>query len=146
MSWENLFSIASTVALAGWLALIFLPRWGRLIQGLRYGIPGLLALAYTILIGLYFFGVEGGGFNSIAEVRKLFTSDPVLLGGWIHYLAFDLFVGTFIAERLDIQKVSRFLQAPILLATFIFGPVGYLLYLGVEVFILAGRSRLAKGV
>ncbi len=41
-------------------------------------------------------------------------SDPVLLAGWIHYLAFDLFVGLWIAAEADKAGMNRFLQAPIL--------------------------------
>ena len=95
---------------------------------LRYGLVGLLSLAYAALIFVFFFRVEGGGFDSIARVRVLFLSDPALLAGWIHYLAFDLFVGVWIALRADAIGVSRLLQTPILLATFIFGPVGLVLF------------------
>ena len=75
-------------------------------------------------------GVEDGGFNSIAEVRALFMSDPVLLAGWVHYLAFDLFLGIWIAEQADRIHIHRIIQAPVLAATFLFGPIGLLLHLG----------------
>ena len=42
---------------------------------------------------------EGGGFGSIAEVRALFANDSALAAGWLHYLAFDLFVGAWIARE-----------------------------------------------
>lgn len=112
----------------GWIALIVLPRWRPLMAALRYGLIGALALAYAALVFVWFFRVEGGGFNSVAEVRALFTSDPVLLAGWLHYLAFDLFVGVWIARRADAIGLSRLLQAPVLVATFMFGPVGLLLF------------------
>jgi hypothetical protein len=124
--WENLFVACNTLVLAPWLALLVLPRWRFLKQGIRFGVIVLLAAVYASLIFTYFFRVEGGGFNSLAEVRRLFASDPVLLAGWVHYLAFDLFIGLWLAERLDAQQVSRFVQAPILLATFMFGPIGLL--------------------
>ncbi|MEO0908688.1 MAG: abscisic acid-deficient protein Aba4 family protein, partial [Pseudomonadota bacterium] len=34
-----------------------------------------------------------------------------------HYLAFDLFVGLWIARDADAKSISRLVQAPILLAT-----------------------------
>jgi hypothetical protein len=126
MIWEALFIACNTLVVAPWLALLVLPRWRCLKQGIRFGVIVLLAAVYASLIFTYFFRAEGGGFNSLAEVRSLFASDPVLLAGWVHYLAFDLFVGLWLAERLDTQQVSRFVQAPILLATFMFGPIGLL--------------------
>jgi hypothetical protein len=125
----EVFSIANTAALAGWAALLLLPRWPALILALRYGLIGALSVAYAVLIMMFFFRVEGGGFNSIAEVRALFLSDGGLLAGWIHYLAFDLFVGMWIAHEADKVGMGRLLQAPILAATFMFGPIGLLMYL-----------------
>lgn len=128
MTFEQGFSLASTLAMAGWAALILLPRWPALLRLLRFGVVGLLSLAYAVLIFVYFFRIEGGGFGSIAEVRLLFLSDGGLLAGWIHYLAFDLFVGLWIAQQADRAALNRLLQAPILVATFMFGPVGLLMY------------------
>ncbi len=128
MDFNSMFSLANLAALAGWIALIFLPRWASLTAALRYGLIGLLSLAYAVLVFLYFFRVEGGGFGSITEVRALFQSDPVLLAGWIHYLAFDLFVGLWIAEQADRSGMSHFLQVPILVLTFMFGPAGLFAY------------------
>ena len=34
-----------------------------------------------------------GGFSSLAAVSTLFADPWVLLAGWTHYLAFDLFIG-----------------------------------------------------
>jgi hypothetical protein len=127
MSWEPLFSAANTLALAAWLGLLVLPRWKLLLQTIRFGVVGLLAAGYSTLVFVYFFRVGGGGFGSLAAVRTLFASDPVLLAGWVHYLAFDLFVGVWLAERLDAQRIARPLQALVLVTTFMFGPLGYLL-------------------
>ena len=46
----------------------------------------------------------------------------------MHYLAFDLFVGLWIAGRADEIGMSRWLQAPILFTTFMFGPAGLLIF------------------
>ena len=130
MDWDFIFSISSTVALGAWAALIVLPRWDWLLEALRFVVVAALSAVYAALVCVYFFRVEGGGFGSLEQVQTLFSSPPVLLAGWIHYLAFDLFVGTWIAERADARGVARLIQAPILAATFMFGPLGYLLYTG----------------
>ena len=128
MTAASVFSLASSTAMAGWLLLILAPRWGALIAFIRFVLIGALSLTYAVLVFVYFFRVEGGGFGSIAEVRALFMSDPVLVAGWVHYLAFDLFIGTWIAVEADKRGWNRLLQAPILVATFMFGPVGLLLF------------------
>ncbi len=125
---ELIFSIANTTALASWVLLVFLPRWSfTRVAILKGTIPLLLSAAYLIVVVL-FFGSAEGGFDSLENVMKLFTNPWVALAGWIHYLAFDLFVGAW--EVRDAQKrgISHFLVIPCLILTFLFGPVGFLLY------------------
>lgn len=138
MNWPTIFSVMSRAAMAGWLVLILAPRrWQTLALLPRHAVPGAIAVLYVALMGAYF-AAAGGGFGSIAEVRRLFDSDPVLVAGWGHYLAFDLLIGTMLADRMDRAGVTRWLQAPVLLTTFLFGPAGWLLGLAVE-----GAARLA---
>ena len=94
---DALFSIANTLALVSWVGLIVLPRWRFVRRALQLFIVAGLCVLYAMLIQGFFFGVEGGGFFSLAAVQKLFTSREVALAGWVHYLAFDLFVGLWIA-------------------------------------------------
>ena len=138
MIWDTLFSIASGFAGLAWIWLIVLPRWNWAVFAVCYCLIGLFCLAYAALILVFFFRVEGGGFNSIAQVRALFSSDPVLVAGWLHYLAFDLVIGLWIVQRLEASAVSRLLQAPILAATFLFGPFGLL----IAYVLLAASARL----
>lgn len=130
--YETLFSASSTLALLSWVVLILAPRRPIVIATLRFGVIGVLAILYAVLAFVHLYTVDGGGFGSIAQVRALFASDGMLVAGWVHYLAFDLFVGTWIAQRLDQFQVSRLIQAPILVATFLFGPVGLLIAIGLE--------------
>jgi hypothetical protein len=126
MTWEQAFTVANAIALLSWIALIAGPRWPILIGVLRYGVIGLIAVAYSIIVALFFFKVEGGGYLTLAEVKRLFSSDAVIVAGWLHVIALDLFAGLWIAERLDGRGIGRLLQAPILVATFMFGPFGLL--------------------
>jgi len=140
MDWELLFSTGGQVAMVGWLILIFAPRrWPVLNVVPRLILPGVLSLGYTVLILVYFARADGG-FGSLAAVKALMASDPVLLAGWVHYLAFDLFVGGWIAVRSDRLGISRVVQAPILIATFLFGPLGLLIHLIMAV-PLGARTR-----
>jgi hypothetical protein len=135
IDWDAWFSMVNLLALIAWVALIFLPRWPALLSGVLYLGVGLLCLIYaTGLIGLLSGLIpnpQGGGadFTTIAGVRSIFGSDAGVTIGWTHYLAFDLFVGLWIARDGDAKNISRFIQAPVLFATFMAGPLGLGLWL-----------------
>jgi Domain of unknown function (DUF4281) len=139
---DLMFRIANGAALLAWVALIALPRWPLLRTGIQLVVVLGLCLLYALLIQLYFFGVQGGGFFSLAAVQRFFTSPAVALAGWVHYLAFDLFVGLWIARRADRLALSRWLQAPLLATTFMFGPIGLLLFVAA---LAVHRWRLPGG-
>ena len=129
---ETVFSITSAGAMVAWVALIaarFIPALRRWVDpAAGYVLPALLSAAYGVLLFSYWSQSDGGGFASLASVSALFAVPEVLLAGWIHYLAFDLFVGGWIARTGSAAGISPLLLTPILLATFLAGPVGYLAY------------------
>lgn len=128
MTADKIFSIANLLALLGWILLIFAPRWkgtGKIV--LSGAIPLLLSVAYLVLIVL-FFGKSEGGFDSLANVMKLFTNEWAVLAGWIHYLAFDLFVGSWEVKDAQSRNISHWFVTPCLLLTFLLGPIGFLIY------------------
>lgn len=130
MGWAAVFGAVNLLALIAWTALILLPRWPALLAAVLYLGVGLLCLVYaTGLIGVVsgLIPNPGGGgadFTSIAGIRAIFATDAGVTIGWTHYLAFDLFVGLWIARDGDAKNISRFIQAPVLLATFLAGPLG----------------------
>ena len=131
---EVMFGWAGQAAMIGWLILIFLPRrWPLLLFVPRYLIPFGLSLLYAGLALAHFFTIEGGGYSSLEEVGALLSKDEMLLAGWVHYLAFDLFIGGWIAVEADKIGLNRLIQAPILILTFMFGPVGLALFLAMRV-------------
>jgi len=129
---DQLFTWAGQAVFYGWLILIFLPRIKTLFFIPQYLIPITVGLLYSGLM-LAHYSNSDGGFGSIADVRTLFKSDFILLAGWIHYLAFDLFVGAWIAKKADVIGLSRLIQAPILMATYMFGPIGLVLFFSIRV-------------
>lgn len=135
MGWAFVFGAVNLLALVAWAALILLPRWPALLSAVLYLGVGLLCVAYaTGLIGVLSGLIpnpQGGGadFSTIAGVRAIFSSDAGVTIGWTHYLAFDLFVGLWIARDGDAKDISRFVQAPILFATLMAGPLGLGLWL-----------------
>lgn len=127
------FSLAGLIAMAGWLALsvsLFAPSVREPIwRTTALVIPATLALAYILLIAEGLGAASRGGFGSIEEVRALFANDSALAAGWLHYLAFDLFVGTWIARRGIDEAMPALLLLPCFALTFLFGPAGLLLFL-----------------
>lgn len=148
MNWDALFGSTNLLAMLCWAGLIFLPRRPLVLSTILYLGTGLLCLLYAfglvaILTGLVdpAGGSGGGNFSSIEGVRAIFASDGGVAIGWIHYLAFDLFVGLWIARDGDDKEISRFVQAPILLATFLAGPLGLFVWL----IIRERRARMRPG-
>ena len=139
---ETLFSLGGLLAMAGWLGLLVALFVGGA-RGLAWpaaqiAIPAVLAAAYVALIiqGRSAFG--SGGFGSIEEVRALFSNDSALAAGWLHYLAFDLFVGAWISRDGLGRGVPALLILPCLLLAFLFGPAGLLLYFALR--LIAGGA------
>jgi hypothetical protein len=146
MDWGMVFNGVNLLALIAWAGLILLPRWPALLSAVLFIGVGLLCLIYAIgLIGVVSgaFPNQGGGadFTTIAGVRAIFASDAGVAIGWTHYLAFDLFVGLWIARDGDAKSVSRLIQAPVLLATFMAGPLGLLVWLVLREPIARKRGR-----
>jgi hypothetical protein len=140
-AWEFVFNAVNLLALIGWAALILLPRWPALLSAVLYLGVGLLCVVYACgLIGVVSgllptgggAGAGGADFSTIAGVRAIFASDAGVTIGWTHYLAFDLFVGLWIARDGDAKGISRFVQAPILFATLMAGPLGLLVWLALR--------------
>jgi len=128
MSAEQLFTTANTTALAGWLVLAWaIFRKNEYLRDQVAGrwMPLAFSALYTVLI-IFFFGAAEGGFDTLANVQRLFTSPWAALAGWVHYLAFDLFIGALIAKRFIKAGMSRLWLVPLLPATFLFGPIGLL--------------------
>jgi hypothetical protein len=130
MTSETVFSIANMVALLSWVVLLLAvwrkSNWLRDDVLGRY-VPLALAVLYTALI-VFFFGKAQSGFDTLANVQLLFTSPWAALAGWVHYLAFDLFVGCWIARQTMTVGLPRWPLVIILPLTFMFGPMGLLAF------------------
>ena len=127
---DLVFSLASGLALASWLALAASPARMPWAPRVRFAagrvVPAILAVAYVALFAAT--GMGDGGYDSVAAVQRLFAVPGLLLAGWLHYLAFDLFVGAWIAEHAGRLGVPHLLVLPVLALTFMFGPAGLLAF------------------
>ena len=135
MNWDLIFTITNNYALLMWLILAFAPRRTAIMTGIFYGGVGLLAGTYAVIVIPMMTGqIDGdsGGipdFSTLAGVQQLLSSPGGATIGWIHYLAFDLFVGLWVARNADKYGFARWLQVPILFFVLMLGPLGLVLYL-----------------
>ena len=72
---------------------------------------------------------DGGSFRTLSEVASLFARPEVALVGWVHYLAFDLFIGGWQVQTANRLQLPNLILLPALLLTMILGPVGLLFFL-----------------
>ena len=144
---DLIFRMANALALVAWVALaasLWIPRRA---PGLRLfagrAVPLAFAVVYVLLFGSH--GMGGGGFDSLAAVQRLLAVPALLTAGWLHYLAFDLFVGAWIAEQAGALALPAWLVLPVLALTFLFGPAGLLAFVLLRrAFQRAGAQRPAR--
>ena len=151
MNWDLLFSLTNAVAMIGWVMLAVRPRTPVTLSIVLYLGVGLLCFAYFALVAASLAGLVDPARlpgtpepnlldYSISGLRPLFLSDGGIVIGWTHYLAFDLFVGLWIARDADAKGVGRLAQLPFLFMTLMAGPIGLLAWLGFRG--LAGRRAI----
>lgn len=141
MTTEQLFSYANLFALLGWLALLAAPLRREPLVLVARVVAAVLAGLYTTL---FVVSLSGGGAGGMPEMTATglataFSRPEVLLVGWVHYLAFDLWVGAWITHDAGERRINHLLVIPCLILCFLTGPIGLLLYLVVRV--ARGRPR-----
>ena len=92
-------------------------------------VPLILSLVYALYIVIAMRIGGGMDFGSLESVMALFTEENAVLAGWVHYLAFDLLVGMWMIKQNENLGIHQLLMAPVLFATFMLGPVGFLLFI-----------------
>lgn len=140
MDIDTIFRFANLTALAGWAVLVaspLAPKWADGIAGIV--IPLILSVGYTALILVYWAGADGG-FDTLANVMALFDQPETALAGWVHFLAFDLFIGAWEVRVARDERIPHLLVLPCLALTFLFGPIGLLVFLGLRAARRATRS------
>jgi hypothetical protein len=131
---ETIFQLSNTLVLPFWLLMTLLPHWRwtkRIMSSLWVFVPWLLA--YSILVVPNLLSLAGELADpSIEGIAALLGTPLGATLGWIHFIAFDLFVGRWIYLDSREHGFSAWLISPILAITLLFGPLGMLLYLAVR--------------
>jgi hypothetical protein len=140
---DLVFKVANWIVMVGWLALLLAPlRRETLVLVARCAAAAVAAIYVTLLVRGVMMGPglpAGAGFSTLDGVVALLSRREAILGGWVHFLAFDLFVGSWMAEDAPRAGVPHWLLVPLLGLTLMAGPAGLLLYL-----LAAAGFRLRK--
>lgn len=131
MTWDTGFSLINLLVMPAWALLLFLPR-AKITRVAVHSMlwPVVFGTIYAaLLVGAMFFGLSDpdAGFT-FSGVQALFDHPNGVLVGWSHYLVFDLFVGAWIARDAERRGVPHWQTIPCILGSYVFGPVGLLLY------------------
>lgn len=131
MTADALFDLSGPVALLGWVLLALsplFPRFAQIIAGIV--IPVVLSLLYSAIM-LVNWSQADGGFDTLGNVMLLFDNPMIALGGWVHFLAFDLLIGAWEVRTARREGISHLLVLPCLALTLYFGPIGFVAFLGI---------------
>ena len=132
MTPTQIFSFSNTFILLGWLLLLLLPNWKFTRTIILKGVILIIVLLYGFLILGDIGNFNSDSFSTLENVKDLFKSDTAVAAGWLHYLAFDLFVGSYIVEQCKKLNISRIVYTLILPFAFMFGPIGYFIFIVVK--------------
>ena len=125
-----IFNFCNTAILLVWILILFFPRVKISKQLIQFPwVPLGISFFYT-----YFLVVSGGlveaDFSSLEGIVSLFKSatPASAAAGWLHYLAFDFWVATWIIRHSQENSIKHAFVFLPLMCTFLLGPVGILTY------------------
>jgi Domain of unknown function (DUF4281) len=128
---ETVFSLSGVLVMPIWLAMILVPGWSVTRRVVASPLVALApALLYAVLVVPRIVELlpmlAAPELESIAQL--LGTPDGATIA-WIHFLAFDVFVGRWVYLDARERKMSAWVSSPILFFVLMFGPLGFLMHL-----------------
>ena len=136
----TLFDASFLLVAPFWLLMIALPRW-RVTQRVIAS-PWIAAPAAALYLALVLPGLPGvlGAVSSpsLEAIAPLLGTPEGATVAWVHFLAFDLFVGRWIYLDARARGITPWLTSPLLFLTLMLGPTGLLGHL-----LVRGRLRAA---
>ncbi|KEY19408.1 ABA4-like family protein [Kaistella antarctica] len=141
---EILFQILNNLVLLVWILMIVAPKWKvtRKITA-TFALTIILSIVYGAIIITSFGKVDFMDFGSLDGIVKMLQNSDAWGSSaiWYHFLAFDLFVGSWILKDAQKLGIPHLTIIPCLLFTFMLGPLGFLIYQIVKF----GYLRFKKG-
>jgi hypothetical protein len=125
-----LFRASNILVLPFWALMILLPRWRWTTRIMK--LPFVSAAAAALYAGLVLprLGEIWPVVSqpTLSAVAALLGSPAGATIAWVHFLAFDLFVGRWMYLDSRERQISAWRMAPVLFLTLMLGPAGFLLY------------------
>ena len=140
LTFENIYLWVNFCILPFWIMLIIIPN-SRLTQIFVNSIVLPLVLATTYIYVIYQAIILDESmidifklFLSLENLYIVFASESFLLVFWIHFLALNLFLGSWVSRDGVKYNISRSLIFLPLILIYFTGPVGLVLYWLIRVF------------
>ena len=132
---ETVFSLSSFLVMPFWALMVFLPTWSwtqRIITSPWVAAPS--AALYVLLVLPSVLEVLPAVLNpNLSAIAVLLGTPAGATLAWVHFLAFDLFVGRWVYLDARERGLSPWLTSPVLFLVLMLGPLGFLLYLTLRV-------------
>ncbi len=131
---ETLFKISGFFVLPFWFLMIVAPYWRVTLRILKSPFVIIVpVIAYVILVLPQIRTLLPKVIApKLPEISALLGTPEGATIAWMHFLAFDLFVGRWAYLDSRERGISAWLMAPILFFILMLGPLGFLIYLGVR--------------
>ena len=126
MDLNILFNLANFFVLPFWTLMIFLPNWEitkKVMKSYYIFVPLILLYIYLFVISLDPNSIETLSNPQLAGLAEVFSIPEVTFAGWVHFLVLDLFLGRYIYQQGQAEKV--WIIHSLILCLFA-GPIGFL--------------------
>lgn len=128
---ELVFRISSLLVMPMWLGMILAPRWTwtrRIMSS-----PTVVVIPAALYVALVLPGIANilpvVMQPELATIAKLLGTPEGATIGWVHFLAFDLFVGRWVYLDAHERGLSPWVVSPVLFLVLMLGPLGFCVYL-----------------
>ena len=140
---DTVFLLSNLLVMPLWLMMIFAPGWRVTLMVMRSPLAVLpAALLYAVLVVPVMVDVLPVlSRPELGPIAALLGTPEGATIGWIHFLAFDLFVGRWVLFDARERGLPSWIVSPVLLVVLMFGPLGFATYLGVR----AVRAKRTTG-
>ena len=130
MLYEIIFNIFNSGILLFWILLLVFPKKGFTQKVIAFPwVPLAFAIGYAYFLS-FTTGTLSADFSSLSSLTEMFqNSNPRgVAAGWLHYLAFDFWVGCWMLKNSQEKVVKHLWMILPLICTFMLGPMGIILY------------------
>jgi hypothetical protein len=126
-----IFDLSGLLVLPFWLLMILAPMWKVTLALMKS--PWIVigpVLVYAILVFPQIASILPTVMRpELSQIASLLATPEGATIAWMHFLAFDLFVGRWVYLESREKNFSPWLMAPILFLVLMLGPIGFLIYL-----------------